>query len=332
MATVPELLRQFLKENKATQVLPASWSLLYVHSTDTVGSAFQKMAEKNVYAVPVFDQATNRFTAFLGLSDILHRVVHLFVAKARLAHPDLASDVPRLLAQATFCQADAENIHRKVFHYPLTELINLSGRNPWRVIPNSISLQEAIDILVNEKLPRAPLADSEGRITAILSQATIVRYLAGHLDKFGGLENATLSAVAQGSPLVAPSDTEERAIVCFAKLDINEATHLPLESSGKPAGNLSVKDIKAAGQFERLIQPVGEYVAFIRQQNVKAVHPYIHINTTDTLGKAFRRFAATGVHMMFLTDMPQEELEKASTYPPVALLTLQNLLAPLASN
>jgi len=59
------------------------------------------------------------------------------------------------------------------------------------------------------------------------------------------------------------------------------------------AGNLSVKDIKAAGQFERLIQPVGEYVAFIRQQNVKAVHPYIHINTTDTLGKAFRRFAAT---------------------------------------
>jgi len=207
MATVPELLRQFLKENKATQVLPASWSLLYVHSTDTVGSAFQvrpptrfksctggrdlpfvplthpqKMAEKNVYAVPVFDQATNRFTAFLGLSDILHRVVHLFVAKARLAHPDLASDVPRLLAQATFCQADAENIHRKVFHYPLTELISagppppqgrpmgldglptsstdLSGRNPWRVIPNSISLQEAIDILVNEKLPRAPLADS----------------------------------------------------------------------------------------------------------------------------------------------------------------------------
>jgi hypothetical protein len=58
-------------------------------------------------------------------------------------------------------------------------------------------------------------------------------------------------------------------------------------------GNLSVKDIKAADEFERLIQPVGEFVAYIRQQNMKAVHPYMHANNTDTVGRTYGRFAAT---------------------------------------
>lgn len=125
-------------------------------------------------------------------------------------------------------------------------------------------------------------------------------------------------------------------------------------------GNLSVKDIKAADEFERLIQPVGEFVAYIRQQNMKAVHPYMHANNTDTVGRTYGRFAATvrllrqptgaskllatrdhdlliyrclqGVHTMYLTDMPHEELEKTSSYPPVGVVTLHDLLAPLASN
>jgi hypothetical protein len=54
-----------------------------------------------------------------------------------------------------------------------------------------------------------------------------------------------------------------------------------------------VKDIKAADEFERLIQPVGEFVAYIRQQNMKAVHPYMHANNTDTVGRTYGRFAAT---------------------------------------
>ncbi len=54
-----------------------------------------------------------------------------------------------------------------------------------------------------------------------------------------------------------------------------------------------MKDIKAADEFERLIQPVGEFVAYIRQQNMKAVHPYMHANNTDTVGRTYGRFAAT---------------------------------------
>jgi len=66
------------------------------------------MAERNVYAVPVFDKASNSFTGFLGLSDIVHQTVRFFVAKAKLAHPDLAKDVHKLLSASTFNQTDAE--------------------------------------------------------------------------------------------------------------------------------------------------------------------------------------------------------------------------------
>jgi hypothetical protein len=38
--SVPEQLRTLLKETKARQVLPQTWDLLHVNSTDTVGAAF----------------------------------------------------------------------------------------------------------------------------------------------------------------------------------------------------------------------------------------------------------------------------------------------------
>jgi hypothetical protein len=82
------------------------------------------MAEKNVYAVPVFDKASDSFTGFLGLSDIVHQIVRFFVAKAKLAHPDLAKDVHKLLSASTFNQTDAENIHHKVFNHPLADLVS----------------------------------------------------------------------------------------------------------------------------------------------------------------------------------------------------------------
>jgi hypothetical protein len=34
---------------------------------------------------------------------------------------------------------------------------------------------------------------------------------------------------------------------------------------------------------------------------------------------------------MYLTDMPHEELEKTSSYPPMGVVTLHDLLAPLAT-
>jgi len=330
--SVPEQLRALLKEIKARQVLPATWDLLHVNSTDTVGTAFHKMAEKNVYAVPVFDKSSNSFTGFLGLSDIVHQIVRFFVAKAKLAHPDLAKDVHKLLSASTFNQTDAENIHHKVFNHPLADLVNVSGTNGWNPVSDAASLQEVIDVLTKEKLSRVPLVNAEGHVTAIVSESAIVRYLAAHIDQFGDFAEAPLSAALKHSPLLDASDMEESTIACFAKLDSHKTSHLPLSSHGKSQGNLSVKDIKAADEFQRLIQPVGEFVAYIRQQNMKAVHPYMHANSTDAVGRTYGRFAATGVHTMYLTDMPHEELEKTSSYPPVGVVTLHDLLAPLASN
>jgi hypothetical protein len=38
--TVPESLHKLLAETKAREVLPQAWDLLFVNSTDTVGTAF----------------------------------------------------------------------------------------------------------------------------------------------------------------------------------------------------------------------------------------------------------------------------------------------------
>ncbi len=148
------------------------------------------MAEKNVYAVPVFDKATDSFTGFLGLSDIVHQIVRFFVAKAKLAHPDLAKDVHKLLSASTFNQTDAENIHHKVFNHPLADLVStyqlqphttppppstcydrlltswryfrtdVSGTNGWNPVSDAASLQEVIDVLSKEKLSRVPLVNA----------------------------------------------------------------------------------------------------------------------------------------------------------------------------
>lgn len=318
---------------KARKLLPAKWDLLYFSTTDTVGAAFQRMAERNVYAVPVFDKAADRFVGFLGFNDVVHNVVHFFAAKAKLVHPELAHDVHQLLALTVFHQTDADNIQRKVFAHSLGDLVNVSACNPWHTMPDTASLQEVIDFLVSKNIARIALVNNEDHVTAVLSESVIVRFLANVIEKFESVNQATLRDSVKGSPLVEASEYEEKAIACFAKLDSHKATHLPLSSEGKPQGNLSLKDIRAAkDSFERLIRPVGEFVAYIRQQNMKAIHPYMHANETDTLGRAISRFAATGVHTMYLTDLPHEELDKTSSYPPVAVISLRNLLAPFASH
>jgi hypothetical protein len=116
--------------------------------------------------------------------------VRFFVAKAKLAHPDLAKDVHKLLSASTFNQTDAENIHHKVFNHPLADLVStypapashyttrpplattansphgatfaadVSGTNGWNPVSDAASLQEVIDVLSKEKLSRVPLVNA----------------------------------------------------------------------------------------------------------------------------------------------------------------------------
>jgi len=313
-------------------VLPATWSLCSVDSTSTVKTAFTILREKNLYAVPVWDVDKAQHVGFFGAGDLVHFLVQLFANKASLAHSDHPDDEVQLLTETVFSESELEALRDQFFNHPIAELINVSQQNPWKPMSAESSLQEVLNTLIQEKISRLPLVDKNGKVVAIISESGIIRFLASHLDKLGNLSNKTLGDSIVPRPIEVHSVLTEKTIVSFAKLARHKITHLALNPGGTPHGTLSLKDIKAAGEFNWLVSPVGDFVAHVRQQNLKSVHPYMHLNTSDLLGRTICRFEATGVHMMYLTSLPTQVLDKTASYPPVGLVTLHDLLAPFSTN
>jgi len=303
-----------------------------VDSTDSVSTAFTMLREKNMYAVPVWDATKAQHVGFFGISDLVHFLVGLFAASASHAHPNHQGDEISLLAKTIFKASELDALHYKFINHPVGQLINVSQRNPWNPMSVDAPLQEVICTMVNENVSRLPLVDKNGKVVAIISESPILHFLSTHLDKLGDLANKTLHESIVASPIAVHSELNERTIVSFAKLVQHKMTHLTLNPSGTPHGTLSLKDIKAADEdFQWLVSPVGDFIAHIRQQNLKSVHPYMHLNNCDLFGHTIGRFEATGVHMMYLTSL-LTELDKTASYPPIGLVTLHDLLAALVSN
>ena len=106
--------------------------------------------------------------------------------------------------------------------------------------------------------------------------------------------------------LVIAQDTD-RAIDIFAIMSQQGISAVPVvDESRRFIGVISASDIKGIGTdcslFPRLSLTVIDYVAPIRQANLKARYPAIAVHPSDTIERLINKLAATRVHRLILTD------------------------------
>jgi CBS domain-containing protein len=107
------------------------------------------------------------------------------------------------------------------------------------------SLYSVIELLAKHKVHRVPVIDLQGRVSNLLTQSSVLSYLAAHLDKLGSVTEQTVAELLLGHKDVITIGVNGRAIDAFKIMtDRGISAVGVVDEEGKLVGNISVRDIR----------------------------------------------------------------------------------------
>jgi len=177
-------------------------------------------------------------------------------------------------------------------------------------VPETTNLRDLLRVLSHPHVNRLAVVNAEGRVSAVITQSTVVKYLARHTEAIHSIAQLQVSALPESRPMYS---VHYRLPVIEA-FDFLIRHHVGgvgfVNESGALEGNLSVKDIKfGLTHFETLLLPVDEFNHRLRQSSVFTYPPAVYIRRNDNVGKLLGKFAAARLHRLYTEDegsAPQE--------------------------
>lgn len=287
--------------------------MVVVSSNDSLEQGFQKLSAANVLSAPVLNEETHKYTGFLDMRDLVSSVV--FIAE------QASSPATKTLADL-FVNAKWVGGAFSVTY--------LSRRNPFKAVKASDSLVHVCELLGSRssKLKRVAVVDDKDQVIGIVSQTTLVAFLSKELSH-ASLAAKSVEELALGtSPVIALEDSVP-ALEAFRVMDAKRITGLAIvDGHGRLVGNLSARDLKLFVKhidFDRLLQPVGEFIKDLRRSSIDISAPTITVFPHDTFQLVVGKLAATKVHRIFVTD-------DEAHFRPIRVISLVDVLHAVLSS
>jgi CBS domain-containing protein len=195
----------------------------------------------------------------------------------------------------------------------------LIRRRNFNSVSTGASLEEVAKLLVQKGCHRVPVVDGNGQVVNIVSQSALVKFLDVHKAELGAIGKHTVAHSMCGTSPVLKVTTANNVFDAFRIIAANDIMGIAvIDESGKFVGNTSASDLK---EFFRkpatsLKMPVMDFLSHIRQQNLKSVHPAIHVTPSDTLAHVIGRLAATKIHRIFVCNKGM----------PISVISLSDIL------
>jgi CBS domain-containing protein len=161
--------------------------------------------------------------------------------------------------------------------------------------------------------------DSKGEIVNIVSQSALIQFLNQRKNDIGALGKHTIAHSMCGTSPVLNVTTANNVLDAFRIIASNDIMGVAVvDEQGHFVGNTSASDLK---EFLRspstsLNMPIMDFLARIRQQNLKSVHPAISVSPNDTLEHVIGKLAATKIHRIFVCHQGK----------PIAVISLSDIL------
>jgi len=182
----------------------------------------------------------------------------------------------------------------------------LSRRHRMHPVSSTTCLYKVVEALSLPDIHRLPVLEN-GRVTAIISQSSIVKYLSQKISI--GVDNSsdpTIGELGIATHPVLSVNKSESVINTFRKMENRQKTGIAIvDESGKLVGATTAKDL---GLFIKnptlqLLQGnILDYLKIIRQQSLDERTPSISLPLTEKLSRAVGCFAATKVHRIFIVS------------------------------
>jgi len=284
--------------------------VVVVSSSDSLEEGFQKLSTANVLSAPVFNEETKQYTGFLDMRDLVSSVVFIADQATSAATKTLAD----LFVNAKWVGG-------------AFSVTYLSRRNAFKSVKATDSLDHVCQLLSQKtgasKLKRVAVVDDNDRVVGIVSQTTLVTFLNKELAAHHLHAAKTVAELELGSAPVQTLETSVPALEAFRLMDAKRITGLGIvDDSGRLVGNISARDLKLFVKqidFDRLLQPLGEFIKELRQSAVDIVSPTISVFPEATFDLVVGKLAATRVHRIFVTDAE-------ATFRPIRVISLVDVL------
>lgn len=295
-------------------------------------SGFQVLLSNNLLSAPVWDSSANQYIGFLHVRDLVSSIMFsikssrtrarsISVAGASSPPPTAAAVInDEIQSEAKFNHSDewmknAEmSISKKINdpQHTITQELQLkylARRNPFHPISGDMTLYEAARLL-SGKIHRVPVLDAQGRVSKLVTQSSLVDFLAEHLGDLKEDANQTVEGTSLGLREVVSARGDRPALEAFMELDNHGLSGVAVVTrDGTIAGNTSAQDLRYflldRGALS-LDMNLLDYLAAIRQQDVSADRaPVCSVGTSGTLGRIIGLLSATGYHRVYVVDARQ---------------------------
>ncbi|RUP49812.1 hypothetical protein BC936DRAFT_141377 [Jimgerdemannia flammicorona] len=181
---VRELMRVFLKQHTAYDVLPVSYRLIVLDTTLLVKKALAALMQNGVVSAPLWSASTQKFAGMLTVSDFINLIQYY--------HAHLSVD-QALDEMEQFQIQHMRDVERHIGQ-PAPQLLSIHPM---------ASLDEACRRLVESRSHRIPLLDSDEEtgqemIVSVLTQYRILKFIAVNVRVGCGVRSVCLGGKRGG--------------------------------------------------------------------------------------------------------------------------------------
>jgi len=286
-------LLQFLKQKQIGEVLVLANKILEAKTSTNAYEGFKILAEHHILSIPLFDDKSQSYTAFLDILDILfyltNKEIHL------------------------------NNFEEKLKEKTCGELANFSKLDPFIKITDTTNLIQVLQLSSQDykSLHRFPVMDSTGKVKGIVSQSLLVRFLEPHTKKFDfGTLNIGLLGVGLDKQVITISEDESVAAAIQKLRNFGISGIGVVDKDGKLIGNFGATAVKFLGL--KVIDIVN-----VTLKQFLTSKPGTHEETTVTATKqttahqAITKFTTTGAHRIFVVD---------ENHHPIGIISLSDII------
>jgi len=284
---------------QSVSAIEAPASIVVIDGKDNLYDAFQKLLDNNILSAPVHDKEKNEFIGFLDVRDLV-------------SFGDVGNDEQKVNGNPRL--RDLIQHGTGQFKMPTTDGVTVSylaRRNRFVSVGSDAPLSRVSELLA-KGFHRVPVVDAQGKVINVISQSSIVKYLADHLRDaiLDNKNDPTIEALKIGTKPVLSVSKKSTVINTFRLMDQKKRSGVALvDETGRFVGTTTGKDL---GLFldnpslAALNLPIFEHLQIIRQKQTDIKSPSISVFDHDRISRAIGLIAATRVHRVFVVDTEKD--------------------------
>jgi len=329
LRSLPSVYRKKLKN------LITEGPLVTISSADTVSSALDKLAYFNISSCPVIlaEEERQGFTGmsstlgFVDMLDLLAYLVKVATKKLEIVKEDETKSSDALTSD------DMELLKKRSHEFKVrsvTNIIDLSHRNPFVVLHQDMTLKDALDLFL-KGIHRIAVVDDQNSVIGIVSQWTIADYLAWNVA--GVLELSRLLEPINTSPFktsrVCSVHKNTPAIEAFMFMHQKNLSAIAVvDDNERLFANLSASDLEGLRQknFDVLLMPVDQFLAEVAQQRGRAPNYLAVVSELAMMLEVIFLIKEEGVHRVYIIDNDRKPLGVISLTDVMRALTPENAM------